>query len=221
MDILKKHHIVDALAPEWRMLSQAVHARFLTGDFATGMRFVNAVAEAAEAADHHPDVDLRYLHVDMGLISHSAGGITERDLRMAQQISDIAADMNIRSAPEELAELEIALDTARAQSIAPFWAAVLDGEIGGDGDIVAEATGRLPMLWFQPTDEHQEPRQRFHLDVWVPADVAEERIRRAVKSGGTVVDSSHAPSFTVLADRDGNKACICTALDREDAGVEG
>jgi 4a-hydroxytetrahydrobiopterin dehydratase len=220
MDILKNHHIVDALAPEWRLLAQAVHARFLTGDFATGLRFVNAVAEAAEAADHHPDIDLRYLHVDMALISHSAGGITERDLRMAQQISDIAADMNIRSAPEEVTELEIALDTARAQSIAPFWAAVLDGEIGEDGDIVAEATGRLPMLWFQSTQEHQEPRQRFHLDVWVPADFAEERIRRAVKAGGTLVDASHAPSFTVLADRDGNKACICTSLDRDDTSEE-
>ena len=61
-------------------------------------------------------------------------------------------------------------------------------------------------------DEHQTPRQRFHVDVWVPFDVAEQRIAAAVAAGGVVVDDSAAPSYTVIADQDGNKACVCTAL---------
>ena len=69
-------------------------------------------------------------------------------------------------------------------------------------------------MWFQETGEHEVPRQRWHPDVWVAPEVAEARIAAAVAGGGTVVDDSEAPSFTVLADPDGNKVCVCTFLDR-------
>ena len=63
-------------------------------------------------------------------------------------------------------------------------------------------------------DAHEPARQRFHADLWVPHDVAEERIAAAVAAGGRVVDDEQAPSFVVLADPEGNKACVCTCLDR-------
>ena len=85
-------------------------------------------------------------------------------------------------------------------------------EIGSIGDDVRDTTGRVPILWFQETDEHETPRQRFHVDVWVPPEVAEQRIAAAVAAGGIVVDDSQAPSYTVIADQDGNKACVCTSL---------
>lgn len=223
MKILTGDVIRANLPAQWRLMNRIVRARFLTGDFATGIRFVDAVAEAAETADHHPDIDLRYLHVDLALVSHSAGGVTRRDLDMAETISGIAAGLGIGAAPERLTEIEIALDTARAESIAPFWAAVLGGEIGREQDSeefdsayagsVTENTGQVPPLWFQLTEQHDTPRQRFHLDVYVPADVAQARIERAVKAGGTVVDTEHAPGFTVLEDKQGNRACICTSAD--------
>lgn len=215
MEILENSQVNDALPADWRLLSHAVRARFLTGDYATGVQFINAVAQAAEAADHHPDTDLRYLHVDFSLISHSAGGLTQRDLSLAEEISRIAAQMRIRSASEEIVELEIALDTARSQSIAPFWAAVLDGDIGGEesDEVVTESTGQLPHLWFQTAAAGQAPEQRFHLDIWVAPEVADERIARALKAGGRVVDSTQAPASTVLEDKDGNRACICTSRE--------
>ena len=74
-----------------------------------------------------------------------------------------------------------------------------------------DATGRVPILWFQDTDEHETPRQRFHIDVWVAPELAQQRIRAAVAAGGEIVDDSNAPSFTIIADPDGNKACVCTA----------
>jgi 4a-hydroxytetrahydrobiopterin dehydratase len=72
----------------------------------------------------------------------------------------------------------------------------------------------VPLLWFQHTDAHETPRQRFHLDLWVPHDVAEDRIAAAVAAGGRVVDDENAPSFVVLADPEGNRVCVCTCLDR-------
>jgi 4a-hydroxytetrahydrobiopterin dehydratase len=176
---------------------------------------VTAIAEAAEQAGHHPDVTLTYPFVDLKLISHDVGHVTQRDIDLARRISEIARAQGIGAQPSVLAELELALDTADLAAAGPFWAALLTGSPESVvGDDVGDPNGRLPMLWFQHTDAHETPRQRFHLDVWVPHDVADERIAAAVAAGGRVVDDSGAPSFVVLADPEGNKACVCTCLDR-------
>ena len=75
-------------------------------------------------------------------------------------------------------------------------------------------TGDVPALWFQDTEDHEEPRQRFHLDVWVPPEQVQPRIDAALAAGGTLASDAEAPSFWVLADPDGNKACLCTWQDR-------
>lgn len=212
---LTSREISDARLDDWRLLAQSLHARFLTGYFSTGFRFVSAVTEAAERVDHHPDVTLTYPFVDMKLISHDVSAITERDINLARRISDIAREQGISAKPTVLAEVELALDTADLAAVGPFWAALLTGspEALSDNDVV-DPFGRVPLLWFQHTDAHQTPRQRFHLDVWVPADVAEERIAAAVAAGGRVVDEENAPAFVVLADPEGNRACVCTSLTR-------
>jgi 4a-hydroxytetrahydrobiopterin dehydratase len=83
---------------------------------------------------------------------------------------------------------------------------------GTIGDDVRDATERVPILWFGDIDEHETPRQRFHVEVYVPPEVAEQRIAAAVTAGAVVVDDSQAPACTVIADQDGNKAIVCTAL---------
>lgn len=207
--------ILDAGLDDWRKLAQALYARFLTGDFATGLRFVTAVAEAAEAANHHPDLTLTYSLVDISLISHDVGEVTQRDLALARRISEIALEQGIAAEPSAVTQLELALDTAGLAAVGPFWAAVLTGTPDSlKGDDVVDPGGRVPLLWFQHSEAHEVPRQRFHIDLWVPHDVATERIAAAVAAGGRVVDDSKAPSFVVLADPDDNKVCICTFLDR-------
>jgi 4a-hydroxytetrahydrobiopterin dehydratase len=59
--------------------------------FIRGIRFVDAVAEAAEAADHHPDIDIRWTTVTIRLVTHSEGGITEMDLALAGVCDQLAA----------------------------------------------------------------------------------------------------------------------------------
>ena len=97
-----------------------------------------------------------------------------------------------------------------------MWAALLTGDAeaqgrGTPGDEIRDATGRVPNLWFGDGDEHASPRQRFHVEVYVPREVAEQRIAAAVAAGGTVVDDSDAPSLTVIADQDGNRGVVCVA----------
>jgi len=79
------------------------------------------------------------------------------------------------------------------------------------GDEIRDATGRVPNLWFGDADEHQTPLQRFHVEVYVAPEVAEQRIAAALAAGGTVVDDSDSPSLTVIADQDGNTGVLCVA----------
>lgn len=214
MEQITVQQILDAGLDDWRRLAQALHARFQTGDFAAGLRFVTAVAEAAEAADHHPDVTLTYPHVDLALISHDVGRVSQRDLDLARRISEIAREQGVSADPGAVTEVEIGLDTADVAALGPFWAALLTGRPDAiTKDEVTDPAGRVPVLWFQQTDAHKTPRQRFHIDLWVPHDRAEERIAAAVAAGGEVVDNTNAPSFVVLADPEGNRACVCTCLD--------
>ncbi|MDN5790746.1 MAG: 4a-hydroxytetrahydrobiopterin dehydratase [Micrococcales bacterium] len=217
MEALTTQQILDARLGDWRRLARALHARFRTGSFTAGLAFVTAITEAAQAANHHPDVTLTYPFVDLSLISHDVGALTQRDVDLAGRISEIAREQGISAEPGAVAEIELGLDTADAAALAPFWAALLTGSpdaVDDEGDVL-DPGGRVPLLWFQHTDAHDTPRQRFHLDVWVPHDLAEKRIAAAVAAGGIIVDNANAPSFVVLADPEGNRACVCTCLDRQ------
>src|SRR5690625_5204734 len=71
---------------DWQVVDHSLRTRLRTGDFATGLRLVNLIGQAAEAANHHPDLDLRYPHLDVTLTTHDVGGLSERDVQMARQI---------------------------------------------------------------------------------------------------------------------------------------
>jgi 4a-hydroxytetrahydrobiopterin dehydratase len=77
--------------PEWKLQQGKLVREWTFKDFVEAMAFVNRVAEIAEVAGHHPDIDVRYNHVLLGLVSHDAGGITTRDAAMASQISKALA----------------------------------------------------------------------------------------------------------------------------------
>jgi 4a-hydroxytetrahydrobiopterin dehydratase len=72
--------------PEWHLEGGKLARKWTFKDFVEAMAFVNRVAAVAEAAGHHPDIDIRYNQVLLGLVSHDAGGITSRDSTMAGQI---------------------------------------------------------------------------------------------------------------------------------------
>ena len=212
---LSAHEVEQAVGPDWRVVLGSLRATFRTGDFATGVRLLDAVAGVAEEHDHHPDLDLRYPSLDVSLRSHDVSGLTRRDLRLAARISELARELRVPADPAAPVCVEVALDTADEAAVRPFWRALYGpAAVEAEGE-VRDPAGRLPTLWFQTTTPHEEPRQRFHLDVWVPADQAEARVTAVLAAGGRLVSDEEAPSFWVLADPEGNKACVCTWQDRE------
>ena len=73
--------------PHWHLENGEIVREFKFEDFREAMSFVNSVAAAAEAAGHHPDIDIRYNRVRLALSSHDAGGITEKDFSLAAEIN--------------------------------------------------------------------------------------------------------------------------------------
>jgi len=165
---------------DWRILFQALHARFRTGDFATGLRLVEGIGAAAEEMNHHPDLDLRYGQVHVRLFSHDVFGVTSRDITLARRISELAAGLGVTADPSAVQVLEIALDSADAATIMPFWRSVLGLQDSPLHDELIDGRGILPTLWFQSTEPHDEPRQRFHLDIRVPPEEAFARVEAAL-----------------------------------------
>jgi len=226
MDMLMGEQIAAANLTDWRKLAQGLHARYLVDDFGTGARFVVAVGEAGDALGHHPRVSIGHGCVDLELVSddaiyrdgegteHVVEWVTQQDVDLARRITEIAADHEVAADPASVSEIELGLDTERAATIAPVWAALLAGDAEAQGrgslsDEIRDATGRVPNLWFGDADEHDTPRQRFHLEVYVAPEAAAQRIDSALAAGGTVVDDGNAPSLTVIADQDGNTGVIC------------
>lgn len=205
---------------DWAPLVRGLRTRFRTGDFATGLALVNEFGAAAEAANHHPDITLTYGHVDVLLFSHDVGRVSDRDHALAARFSEIARARSLTALPQDLSVVEIGLDTADDATIAPFWSAVLGMPSKEDeGEIEIRDSDADAVLWFQRTEPHEPPRQRFHLDVWVDPREARARIDAALTAGGRMVTDEYAPSFWVLADADGNNACICTTAGRAEDGA--
>ena len=76
--------------PGWTRKGDVVTKTYSFARFADGIRFVQQIAEVADAMDHHPDIDIRYTKVTFALSTHDAGGITQMDLDLAKKIEETA-----------------------------------------------------------------------------------------------------------------------------------
>ncbi len=195
---------------DWRAMYGSLEARFRTGDFVTGLDLVNRIGAAAEAANHHPDLTLTYAGVHVLLTSHDVGGKTQRDVDLARQISAIAAELGVAARPGAVQRIELALDTWDIAEIRPFWAAVL--AMDDHDEEIVDGDGNIPTIWFQ--EATRDSAQRWHLDIRVPPEVADQRVAAALAAGGVLVCENEKPRFVVLADAQGNQVCVCTHVTR-------
>jgi len=198
-------HAADGV-DDWRVLYHAVSAHFRTGSLAKGAALVDEISRLAGGAEQYVNVDLRYAGVTVTLKT--------RDVALARQISAAAAKLGLPADPTAVQLMNITIDALVVADVLPFWEALLGYRRIGD-DYLFDPHGRAPGLDFQRMDAPRPQRNRVHLDVAVPHEQAESRIAAALAAGGSLVTDAYAPMWWVLADPEGNEACVATWVGRE------
>jgi 4a-hydroxytetrahydrobiopterin dehydratase len=199
---------------DWRVLADGACAHFHTESFARGLSLVDEIGRLADAANHHPDVDLRYSGVTVRLSTHEVSGLSERDVKLAREISSAARALGIAADPTAVQEVQITVDALDIAVVRAFWAATLGYRDRGDEDL-EDPLSRGPSIWFQQMDVPRRERSRVHVDILVPHDVAAARVRAAIAAGGRLVTDEHAPAWWVLADPEGNEVCVASWMGRD------
>jgi 4a-hydroxytetrahydrobiopterin dehydratase len=208
----------------WRLVLGELRTEVLTGSLPLAAD-VAARAATAAGAQGHLRMDVRADRVILSLQSAEAGWVTEQDVELARTISAMVDEMRLEAVGRNgrngrsVQVLEIGIDTLDAAAIRPFWRAVLGyaDEPGRSGpwDGLIDPLGQGPAVWFQRMDAPRPQRNRIHFDVSVPHDEAEPRIQAALAAGGRMINDTEAPAFWVLADADGNEACVTTWQGRD------
>jgi 4a-hydroxytetrahydrobiopterin dehydratase len=213
--------------------------RLILGALVTGVRTESLVDAADLAArltaflgsmpDARPRLDLRSDRLLITLESGAARMATRREIDLAHRISAFVGTLGMATSPagagvpagpdRPVQMVEIGIDALDIGSIRPFWKAVLGyaGELDLDGpeDALVDPLGQGPAIWFQQMDAPRPQRNRLHFDVVVPHDEARRRIDAALAAGGRLTYDAEAPAFWVLADPEGNEACVCTWQGRD------
>lgn len=209
----RQFHDADGV-DDWRVLWSVAFAVFRTGDFATGVKLVAEIGRLAEAAGHHPDVNLRAGVLEVRLVTREHWSLTDLDLSLAREISAAAQTLGVSADPVRTRTWEFALDALDVDKVRAFWCAVLGYELAGDTDMV-DPDGLYPAVYVQQMDEMRTGRNRIHIDVGIPHDQAEARVAAALAAGGTIVNDSYAPMWWTLADPEGNEVDLATWIGRD------
>ncbi|MET7670428.1 VOC family protein [Micromonospora luteifusca] len=207
MSTAGQFHAADGVG-DWRCLYHLVSAHFRTGSLARGVALVDAIGHLVDEAEQ------QYISIDL----HQAGvtvSLSRRDVALARRISAAATELDIAADPTAVQLVNVTLDALVGAKVLPFWRALLGYRQIGD-DYLADPARRGPGFGLQPMDAARPHRNRMHLDVAVPHDQAEARIASALAAGGQLVSDAHAPKWWVLADAEGNEACVATWLGRDE-----
>ena len=211
----------------WRLVLGLLRTTLPAGSLAEAADLAGRVAAACgPEADGRLWIDLRRDQLVLSLQSPATATVTPREVDLARRISEVADGLGLATgagvgggAPRSVQVLEIAIDAMDIAAVRPFWKAVLayTDEPGRSGpeDALVDPVGQGPAVWFQQMDVPRPQRNRIHLDVSVPHDEAQRRIQATLAAGGRLVYDAEAPAFWVLADPEGNEACVTTWEGRD------
>jgi 4a-hydroxytetrahydrobiopterin dehydratase len=207
----------------WRLVLGAIYTHVGAVSLAAAANAATiAVATAGHDGEGHLSADVQTGGVLLRLQSCATGDVTEHDVHLAHRISGALAENSLRTeaGPVALQAIEIAIDALDIAAVRPFWQAVTGyADEPAPPDLpdtaLVDPLRRGPAIWFQQMDAPRPQRNRIHLDVDVAPEHAQSRIAAALAAGGVLLDDSRAPAFWVLADPEGNEACICTWQGRD------
>jgi len=215
-----RQQISDAVDPAgWRLVLGAIYTEVPAPSLVEATEAASLAVSAVGAdGQGHLTVDIRSDRAVLRLQSTDVLGVTGRDVRLAYDVSGALAARGWQARPGAVQALEIAIDALDIPLVRPFWRAITGyaDEPGSElNAALVDPTGRGPEIWFQQMDAPRPQRNRIHIDVDVPHEAAGARIDAAIAAGGRLLSDDASPAFWVLADPEGNEACICTWQGRD------
>jgi 4a-hydroxytetrahydrobiopterin dehydratase len=207
----------------WRLILGDLCTQAVTGSLRQGTEAAAALAgvelAAVEQAAGQTGADLRLdARQDRLLVTLANafrdGGADPAAVANARRLTARLRELGLTPEPARSQTAEIAIDALDIPAVLPFWRAVL-GYVDESDVAIIDPAGKGPSFWFQQMDAPRPQRNRIHIDVVVPHDQARPRIEAALAAGGRIAGDEEAPAFWVLADREGNEACVCTWQARD------
>jgi 4a-hydroxytetrahydrobiopterin dehydratase len=135
-----------------------------------------------------------------------------RHVELARAVSAVAREHGAAADRSAVQEMQLAIAAKPAEIDVDFWRAVLGYAPMADDNAV-DPLGHGSTVWMQDLDDAKPLRHAMHLDVSVAREQVHARLEAALAAGGRIVDESNAPAHWTLADRAGNRVCICAWPD--------
>lgn len=196
---------------DWVVLHGGATAVFRVGSLSGAARLAAAIATAPGIAGAGVLLTLADDRVTVRL-TRDVWNLEPRHVPLAQAVSAIARAHGATADRSSVQEVQVAI-AAKPDSIdVAFWRAVLGYAPMADDNAV-DPLGHGSTVWMQALDADKPLWHAMHIDVSVAREQVTARLEAAVAAGGRIVDASHAPSHWTLADRAGNRVCICAWPD--------
>ena len=206
------HHFLAAEGvDDWVVLHGGATAVFRVGSLRDAARFADAVANAPGIAGAGLLLTLADARVTVRL-TRDIWNLEPRHVQLARAISEVARQHGAVPDRAAVQEVQLAIAAKRDAIDVGFWRAVLGYTPMAD-DNAADPLGHGSTVWMQALDQAKPVRHAMHIDVSVAREHVAARLEAALAAGGRMVDESHAPSHWTLADRAGNRVCICAWPD--------
>lgn len=205
------HDFQAADVDDWVVLHGGATAVFRVASLKDAVRFAGAAADAPGIAGAGVLFTLADTRVTVRL-NRDIWKLESQHIQIARTISAVAREHGVtpdRSAPQEV---QIAIASKSETTDVGFWRAVLGYQPMADDNAV-DPLGHGSTVWMQEIDASKSLRHAMHIDVSVAREHVQARLDAALAAGGRIVDDSHAPVHWTLADRAGNRVCICAWPD--------
>lgn len=188
------------------------------------LQSLSDAARLAEAVVKIPGVDEEGVLLTMSgrsltiRLTRDVWQTESRHIDLARAVSAVARTHDAVADRSAVQEVQLAIAAKREAIDLDFWRAVL-GYAPMSGDNAVDPLGHGSTVWMQELGETKALRHAMHIDVSLAREHVAARLEAALAAGGRIVDESHAPSHWTLADRAGNRVCICAWPDGSSAAV--
>ena len=196
---------------DWVVLHGGATAVFRAASLIEATRLAQAVAEVAGLEGSGALLTIAEARLTVRL-TRDLWTLEPQHVELARAVSEVARVHGAVAERAAVQEVQLAIAAKPDAADVGFWRAVL-GYAPMSEDNAVDPLGHGSTVWMQELDAARPLRHAMHIDVSVAREQVEGRIAAAVAAGGRIVDASNAPTYSILADRAGNRVCVCAWPD--------